>query len=144
MFRLESLRLKSLLMTAALLGSVLGFACGPVSAQVAPVAPAVPVAQQSPEQRVALVIGNSNYRNAPRLANPDNDAQSMAQFLNSAGFEVISATDLAAAGNDINSETFASFETYIVVTAMYLVMSTILSALFAAIQRMAFRYPPGR
>jgi hypothetical protein len=94
MFHLKSFRLKSLLMTAALLGSVLGFACGPVSAQVGPVAPAVPVAQQSPEQRVALVIGNSNYRNAPRLANPDNDAQSMAQFLNSAGFEVISATDL--------------------------------------------------
>ncbi len=46
------------------------------------------------EQRVALVIGNSNYRNAPQLANPDNDAESMAQFLNSAGFEVISATDL--------------------------------------------------
>jgi len=44
--------------------------------------------------RIALVIGNSNYQNAPQLANPDNDAQSMAQFLNSAGFEVISATDL--------------------------------------------------
>lgn len=40
------------------------------------------------------MIGNSNYRNAPQLQNPDNDAQSMAQFLNSAGFEVISATDL--------------------------------------------------
>jgi len=86
-------RLKSALMTAGLLGSLFGFACGPVSAQVAPVEPA-PTALQGPEQRVALVIGNSNYRNAPQLANPDNDAQSMAQFLNSAGFEVISATDL--------------------------------------------------
>ncbi|RXH19327.1 caspase family protein [Bradyrhizobium guangzhouense] len=86
-------RLKSALMTAGLLGSLFGFACGPVSAQVAPVAPA-PTALQGPEQRVALVIGNSNYQNAPQLANPDNDAQSMAQFLNSAGFEVISATDL--------------------------------------------------
>jgi hypothetical protein len=87
-------RLKSTLMTAGLLGSLFGFACGPVSAQVAPVEPAAPAALQSPEQRVALVIGNSNYQNAPQLANPDNDAQSMAQFLNSAGFEVISATDL--------------------------------------------------
>ncbi len=43
---------------------------------------------------MALVIGNSNYQNAPQLANPDNDAQSMAQFLNSAGFEVVAATDL--------------------------------------------------
>jgi len=86
-------RLKSALMTAGLLGSLFGFACGPVSAQVAPALPA-PTALQGPEQRVALVIGNSNYQNAPQLANPDNDAQSMAQFLNSAGFEVISATDL--------------------------------------------------
>lgn len=87
-------RLKSALMTAGLLGSLFAFACGPVSAQVAPVEPAAPAALQGPEQRVALVIGNSNYQNAPQLANPDNDAQSMAQFLNSAGFEVISATDL--------------------------------------------------
>lgn len=87
-------RLRSVLMTAGLLGSLFGFACGPVSAQVAPVEPAPPAALQGPEQRVALVIGNSNYQNAPQLANPDNDAQSMAQFLNSAGFEVISATDL--------------------------------------------------
>lgn len=87
-------RLRSALMTAGLLGSLFGFACGPVSAQVAPVEPAAPAALQGPEQRVALVIGNSNYQNAPQLANPDNDARSMAQFLNSAGFEVISATDL--------------------------------------------------
>ncbi len=87
-------RLKPLLMTAGLLGSLFGFAYGPVSAQVAPVEPAAPTALQGPEQRVALVIGNSNYQNAPQLANPDNDAQSMAQFLNSAGFEVVAATDL--------------------------------------------------
>ncbi|OPY93829.1 hypothetical protein A5906_17240 [Bradyrhizobium sacchari] len=86
-------RLKPFLMTAGLVGSLFGFACGPVSAQVAPVQPA-PAALQGPEQRVALVIGNSNYQNAPQLQNPDNDAQSMAQFLNSAGFEVVSATDL--------------------------------------------------
>jgi hypothetical protein len=86
-------RLKPFLMTASLLGSLFGFACGPVSAQVAPVAPA-PTPLQGPEQRVALVIGNSNYQNAPQLANPDNDAESMAKFLNSAGFEVVAATDL--------------------------------------------------
>lgn len=46
------------------------------------------------EQRVALVIGNSNYRNVSRLPNPANDAKSIAELLNTAGFEVISATDL--------------------------------------------------
>lgn len=86
-------RLKPLLMTASLVGSLFGFACGPVSAQIAPVEP-VPTALQGPEQRVALVIGNAHYQNAPQLANPDDDAQSMAQFLNSAGFEVVAATDL--------------------------------------------------
>ena len=65
-------------------------------------------------------------------------------MLTSSVVSVIAANDLAAAGNDVNSETFASFETYIVVTAMYLVMSATLSAFFAAIQRMAFRYPLGR
>ena len=46
------------------------------------------------DQRIALVIGNSNYQTAPKLANPGNDAQSMSQLLNSAGFEVTQATDL--------------------------------------------------
>ncbi|MDE2380220.1 caspase family protein [Bradyrhizobium sp.] len=89
-------RLKSILMYAGFVGSLLGFAWSPAAAQTAPVQPgnAAPTALAGPEQRVALVIGNSNYRNAPQLANPDNDAQSMAQFLNSAGFEVIAATDL--------------------------------------------------
>jgi hypothetical protein len=55
---------------------------------------AAPTTPQGPEQRVALVIGNSNYQNAVQLTNPGNDAQSMAQLLNQAGFEVIAATDL--------------------------------------------------
>ena len=46
------------------------------------------------EQRVALVIGNSNYQNVTQLSNPVNDARSIAKLLNAAGFEVISATDL--------------------------------------------------
>jgi Caspase domain len=89
-------RFKSFLVYASLLGSLFGFACSPVSAQTAIVeqGSAPQTTLQGPEQRVALVIGNSNYQNAPQLANPDNDAQSMAQLLNSAGFEVISATDL--------------------------------------------------
>jgi polar amino acid transport system permease protein len=81
---------------------------------------------------------------ALRAVYPALTSQFIFLMLTSSVVSVISATDLAAAGNDVNSETFASFETYIVVTAMYLVMSTILSAFFAAIQRMAFRYPLSR
>ncbi|CAL78785.1 conserved hypothetical protein; putative signal peptide; putative Caspase-like domain [Bradyrhizobium sp. ORS 278] len=50
--------------------------------------------QQAPEPRVALVIGNGSYQNAPPLENPENDAHAVAKLLNSAGFEVITATDL--------------------------------------------------
>ncbi|WP_316239275.1 caspase family protein [Bradyrhizobium sp. SZCCHNR1015] len=49
---------------------------------------------QGAEPRVALVIGNAGYQNAPPLENPDNDAHAVAKLLNSAGFEVITATDL--------------------------------------------------
>jgi hypothetical protein len=53
-----------------------------------------PASLTGPEQRVALVIGNSNYQNVAQLSNPVNDATAMAKLLNAAGFEVISATDL--------------------------------------------------
>src|SRR5258708_3376659 len=53
-----------------------------------------PVGLSGPEQRVALVIGNSNYQNVTQLPNPANDAKAVAELLNSAGFEVIAATDL--------------------------------------------------
>src|SRR6266403_1634673 len=53
-----------------------------------------PVGLGGPEQRIALVIGNSNYQNVARLPNPANDAKAVAELLNTAGFEVISATDL--------------------------------------------------
>jgi Caspase domain len=54
-----------------------------------------PVGLTGPEQRVALVIGNSNYQNVAQLPNPANDAKAVAQLLNTAGFEVVSATDLS-------------------------------------------------
>jgi Caspase domain len=53
-----------------------------------------PAGLSGPEQRVALVIGNSNYQNVTQLPNPANDAKAIAELLNSAGFEVIAATDL--------------------------------------------------
>src|SRR5262245_25415608 len=40
------------------------------------------------ERRVALVIGNAQYRNAPALRSPVADAQAMARMLQTLGFEV--------------------------------------------------------
>jgi hypothetical protein len=87
-------RFKSLLLSASLLAGLLGFA-GAAFAEAA--SADIRNGMQTPppaDQRVALVIGNSNYQTAPKLANPGNDAQSMSQLLNSAGFEVTQATDL--------------------------------------------------
>ena len=52
------------------------------------------------EKRVALVIGNSAYRNAPALMNPKNDAQDIGKSLRELGFSTIVATDLDRAGMD--------------------------------------------
>lgn len=46
------------------------------------------------ENRVALVIGQSNYRAVVALPNPANDAKAMSQLLGDAGFEVQTASDL--------------------------------------------------
>ena len=53
-----------------------------------------PASATGPEKRIALVIGNSTYENVTQLPNPANDAREIGKFLNSAGFEVIQATDL--------------------------------------------------
>ena len=81
---------------AGLLAGLLGFAAAGAAFAEAPNADIRNGMQAPPpaDQRVALVIGNSDYQTAPRLANPGNDAQSVAQLLNSAGFEVTQATDL--------------------------------------------------
>ncbi len=81
---------------------------------------------------------------ALRTVYPALTSQFIFLMLTSSVVSVISATDLAAAGNDIQSQTFASFEVYLVITVMYLIMSSAFSALFSAIQRMAFRYPMSR
>src|SRR5215470_2919138 len=42
-------------------------------------------------KRVALVLSNSAYQNAPQLANPDNDGAVIAKTLKEAGFDVVDA-----------------------------------------------------
>jgi uncharacterized caspase-like protein len=46
------------------------------------------------EKRVALVIGNSAYKNLPKLENPVGDAHAMAALLRSVGFDVVEGIDL--------------------------------------------------
>ena len=43
--------------------------------------------------KVALIIGNSDYKHAPRLNNPGNDAKAMAEALKGVGFEVMVILD---------------------------------------------------
>src|SRR5690606_24772577 len=81
---------------------------------------------------------------ALRTVYPALTSQFIYLMLTSSVVSVISADDLAAAGNDLQSATFASFEVYIVVTLMYLVMSIAFSAIFAAIDKMTFKNPLSR
>jgi hypothetical protein len=52
------------------------------------------------ERRVALVIGNSGYRNAQPLPNTLNDARDMTVALRKVGFEVVDGLDLDKRGMD--------------------------------------------
>ena len=81
---------------------------------------------------------------ALRTVYPALTSQFIYLMLTSSVVSVISATDLAAAGNDLQSQTFASFEVYLVVTAIYLALAVGFSAVFAAIERAAFTYPMSR
>jgi uncharacterized caspase-like protein len=43
------------------------------------------------QKRVALVVGNSAYQNAPKLANPSRDADAVARMFKAAAFDVVEA-----------------------------------------------------
>jgi hypothetical protein len=59
------------------------------------------------EVRVALVIGNGAYKNAPSLPNPKNDAADVASALRRLGFETTLAVDLDKNAMDESSIRFA-------------------------------------
>ena len=59
------------------------------------------------QRRVALVIGNSAYVNAPRLENPKNDASDLASTLRQLGFEVVESQDLSKSAMDRSIRDFA-------------------------------------
>jgi hypothetical protein len=60
------------------------------------------------ERRVALVIGNSEYRQVPALRNPRNDAEDIAAALKRMGFETSLALDADRSGMESVIEEFAS------------------------------------
>lgn len=68
----------------------------------------VPVsAAPEPERRVALVIGNSDYRYTEKLRNPVNDATQIAEVLRRLSFTVVAGMDLTAEQMDAKREAFA-------------------------------------
>ncbi|MFG1462784.1 amino acid ABC transporter permease [Xanthobacter sp. DSM 24535] len=59
-------------------------------------------------------------------------------MLTSSVVSAISAEELTAIANNLQSQTFRSFEIYLVVTAMYLAMSLMFSGVFAIIYKVVF------
>jgi polar amino acid transport system permease protein len=90
------------------------------------------------------IFGYVIMKPALRTVYPSLTSQFIYLMLTSSVVSVISANDLAAAGNDLQSQTFASFEVYLAVTAIYLALAAGFSAVFGAIERVAFTYPLGR
>jgi polar amino acid transport system permease protein len=65
-------------------------------------------------------------------------------MLSSSVVSTISAQELTATANDLQSRTFRSFEIYIVITAIYLVLSMAFYGAIAAIHRAVFAEPGQR
>jgi polar amino acid transport system permease protein len=65
-------------------------------------------------------------------------------MLSSAVVSVISADDLTSVAANLQSQTFRSFEIYIVVAVIYLVLALSFSALFKLIYQHALNYPDRR
>ena len=72
---------------------------------------------------------------AIRTVYPALTSQFILLMLNSSVCSTISADELTAAANDMQSRTFRSFEIYFVVTGIYLALSFGFSAVFAGIER---------
>ncbi|MGC3962413.1 MAG: amino acid ABC transporter permease [Rhodocyclaceae bacterium] len=81
---------------------------------------------------------------ALRAIYPALTSQFILLMLTSAVVSAISANDLTSVAAKLQSDTFKSFEIYIVVTAIYLVLSQLFSLLFRIIYRANFNYPEGR
>ncbi|MBA3057280.1 MAG: amino acid ABC transporter permease [Gammaproteobacteria bacterium] len=81
---------------------------------------------------------------ALRTVYPALTSQFILLMLSSAVVSAISADDLTSVAANLQSQTFRSFEIYIVVAAIYLLLALSFSALFRVIYRLALNYPAGR
>jgi len=59
-----------------------------------PPVPAAPLPSTPPQKRLALLIGNADYKHYQRLDNPVHDAEDFAKLLRQLGFEVMLKTNL--------------------------------------------------
>ncbi len=75
---------------------------------------------------------------------PPLGSQFILLMLNSSIVSVISADELTAAAQDIQSRTFRSFEAYIVAMVIYFALSMLFSGVFASVERFAFARTPSR
>ena len=75
---------------------------------------------------------------ALRIVAPPLGSQFILLMLNSSIVSVIAADDLTAAAQDVSGRTFRSFEAFISVTLIYLVLSLLFTAVFAGLERWAF------
>ena len=81
---------------------------------------------------------------ALRAIYPALTSQFILLMLASSVVSAISADDLTSVAANLQSQTFRSFEIYIVVAVIYLVLSLLFSALFRLIQRRWLSYPERR
>ena len=81
---------------------------------------------------------------ALRAIYPALTSQFILLMLSSSVVSVISADDLTSVAANLQSQTFRSFEIYIVVAAIYLVLALAFSALFRAVFRLRLDYPDRR
>lgn len=93
-----------------------------------------------PHQVFRLVV----LKPALRAIFPALTSQFILLMLSSAVVSVISADDLTSVAANLQSQTFRSFEIYIVVTLIYLALALAFSALFRTIQRRLLSYPDRR
>ena len=81
---------------------------------------------------------------ALRTVYPALTSQFILLMLSSAVVSAISADDLTSVAANLQSQTFRSFEIYIVVAVIYLALALSFSALFRLIYRVAIDYPDRR
>lgn len=81
---------------------------------------------------------------ALRAIYPALTSQFILLMLSSSVVSAISADDLTSVAANLQSQTFRSFEIYIVVTFIYLLLSLSFSALFGVVSRLWLSYPERR